>query len=68
MRARGTTEEDRRGRGGNYSAGSSVMNNTYDYATGLARPRSVEQLGKGAQVERLMITDRTSCRYGRTAI
>lgn len=34
MRAQGTTEEDRRDRG-NYSAGSQVMNNTYDYATGL---------------------------------
>ena len=34
MRARGTTEEDRRDRG-NYAAGSQVMNNTYDYATGL---------------------------------
>ena len=34
MRAKGTTEEDRRDRG-NYSAGSQVMNNTYDYATGL---------------------------------
>lgn len=34
MRAQGTTEEDRRDRG-NYSAGSLVMNNTYDYATGL---------------------------------
>jgi hypothetical protein len=34
MRAQGSTEEDRRDRG-NYSAGSVVMNNTYDYATGL---------------------------------
>lgn len=34
MRARGTTEDDRRDRG-NYSAGSQVMNMTYDYATGL---------------------------------
>jgi hypothetical protein len=34
MRAQGSTEEDRRDRG-NYSAGSQVMNNTYDYATGL---------------------------------
>jgi hypothetical protein len=34
MRAQGPTEEDRRDRG-NYSAGSQVMNNTYDYATGL---------------------------------
>lgn len=34
MRAQGTTEEDRRDRG-NYSAGSQVMNTTYDYATGL---------------------------------
>ena len=34
MRAKGSTEEDRRDRG-NYSAGSMVMNNTYDYATGL---------------------------------
>jgi hypothetical protein len=34
MRAQESTEEDRRDRG-NYSAGSQVMNNTYDYATGL---------------------------------
>ena len=34
MRARGTTEDDRRDRG-NYSAGSQVMNSTFDYATGL---------------------------------
>ena len=34
MRALGTTESDRRDRG-NYSAGSQVMNMTYDYATGL---------------------------------
>jgi hypothetical protein len=34
MRAQGATEDDRRDRG-NYSAGSQVMNNTYDYATGL---------------------------------
>ena len=34
MRAQGSTEEDRRDRG-NYAAGSQVMNNTYDYATGL---------------------------------
>jgi hypothetical protein len=34
MRAQGSTEEDRRDRG-NYSAGSLVMNDTYDYATGL---------------------------------
>jgi hypothetical protein len=34
MRAQGATEDDRRDRG-NYSVGSQVMNNTYDYATGL---------------------------------
>ena len=34
MRAAGATEEDRRDRG-NYSAGSQVMNQTYDYAVGL---------------------------------
>lgn len=34
MRATGATEEDRRDRG-NYSAGSQVMNQTYDYAVGL---------------------------------
>jgi hypothetical protein len=34
MRAQRSTEEDRRDRG-NYSAKSQVMNNTYDYATGL---------------------------------
>jgi integrase len=34
MRAAGATEEDRRDRG-NYSAGSQVMNQTYDYAEGL---------------------------------
>jgi hypothetical protein len=34
MSAAGATEEDRRDRG-NYSAGSQVMNQTYDYAVGL---------------------------------
>lgn len=34
MRATGASEEDRRDRG-NYSAGSQVMNQTYDYAVGL---------------------------------
>jgi hypothetical protein len=34
MRAQGATEDDRRDRG-NYSAGSNIMNSTYDYATGL---------------------------------
>jgi Phage integrase family len=34
MLAAGATEEDRRDRG-NYSAGSQVMNQTYDYAVGL---------------------------------
>jgi hypothetical protein len=34
MRAQSATEDDRRDRG-NYSAGSNVMNSTYDYATGL---------------------------------
>ena len=34
MCAQGSTEEDRSDRG-NYAAGSQVMNNTYDYATGL---------------------------------
>lgn len=34
MRAQGNTEGDRRDRG-NYSAGSQVMNTTYDYGTGL---------------------------------
>jgi hypothetical protein len=34
MRAQGATEDDRRDRG-NYTAGSQVMNTTYDYATGL---------------------------------
>ena len=34
MRASGVTEDDRRDRG-NYAPGSQVMNQTYDYATGL---------------------------------
>ena len=34
MRAQGTTEGDRRD-WGNYSAGSQIMNTTYDYATGM---------------------------------
>ena len=34
MRASGATEDDRRDRG-NYAPGSQVMNQTYDYATGL---------------------------------
>ena len=34
MRALGASEDDRRDRG-NYAPGSQVMNNTYDYATGL---------------------------------
>lgn len=34
MRPQGSTDDDRRDRG-NYAAGSAVINNTYDYATGL---------------------------------
>ena len=34
MRANGVSEDDRRDRG-NYAPGSQVMNNTYDYVTGL---------------------------------
>lgn len=45
MRARGTTEDDRRDRG-NYSAGSQVMNSTYDYATGLG-PLAANSLAGG---------------------
>lgn len=37
MRAAGATEDDRRDRG-NYAPGSQVMNQTYDYATGLGKP------------------------------
>lgn len=50
MRAQGTTEEDRRDRG-NYSAGSQVMNNTYDYATGLG-PLASNSLVGGHKVDK----------------
>jgi hypothetical protein len=48
MRAQGSTEEDRRDRG-NYSAGSLVMNDTYDYATGLGplASNSIAQVEQG---------------------
>ena len=45
MRALGSSEEDRRDRG-NYAPGSQVMNNTYDYATGLG-PLAANSLAGG---------------------
>ncbi len=57
MRAQGATEEDRRDRG-NYSAGSLVMNNTYDYATGMGPLASNSLVGGRRQskedIERLL--------------
>lgn len=44
MRAMGASEDDRRDRG-SYSAGSQVMNNTYDYATGLGPSASNSLVG-----------------------
>ena len=45
MRASGATEDDRRDRG-NYAPGSQVMNQTYDYATGLG-PLAANSLSGG---------------------
>lgn len=47
MRTLGATEEDRRDRG-NYSAKSTVMNSTYDYAVGLG-PLAAKSLSGGFQ-------------------
>ena len=47
MRAAGATEDDRRDRG-NYAPGSQVMNQTYDYATGLG-PLAANSLSGGYQ-------------------
>ena len=49
MRATGATEEDRRDRG-NYSAGSQVMNQTYDYAVGLG-PLASNSLPGGRRLD-----------------
>jgi hypothetical protein len=51
MRAEGATVDDRRDRG-NYSAGSQVMNNTYDYATGLG-PLGSNSLKGGHRIKRV---------------
>ena len=45
MRAQGASEDDRRDRG-NYAAGSQVMNQMYNYATGLG-PRASNSLEGG---------------------
>jgi integrase len=50
MRAQGSTEEDRRDRG-NYAPGSLVMNNTYDYATGLG-PLASNSLEGGHRLDK----------------
>ena len=50
MRAQGATEDDRRDRG-NYAAGSTVMNNVYDYATGLG-PRASNSLEGGHRLDK----------------
>ena len=50
MRAQGATEDDRRDRG-NYSAGSTVMNSVYDYATGLG-PRASNSLEGGHRLDK----------------
>ena len=63
MRASGATEDDRRDRG-NYAPGSQVMNQTYDYATGLG-PLAANSLPGGyqpsiADVQRLLPAKRGS--------
>ena len=63
MRAAGATEDDRRDRG-NYAAGSQVMNQTYDYATGLG-PLAANSLSGGYQpsisdVQRLLPAKRST--------
>ena len=63
MRASGATEDDRRDRG-NYAPGSQVMNQTYDYATGLG-PLAANSLSGGyqpsiADVQRLLPAKRGS--------
>lgn len=50
MRAQGATEDDRRDRG-NYAAGSTVMNNVYDYATGLG-PLASNSLEGGHRLDK----------------
>jgi hypothetical protein len=50
MRAQGASEDDRRDRG-NYAAGSTVMNNVYDYATGLG-PLASNSLEGGHRLDK----------------
>ena len=50
MRSQGATEDDRRDRG-NYSAGSTVMNGVYDYATGLG-PLASNSLEGGHRLDK----------------
>ena len=50
MRAQGASEDDRQDRG-NYAAGSTVMNNVYDYATGLG-PLSSNSLEGGHRLDK----------------
>lgn len=50
MRGKGASEDDRRDRG-NYAAGSTVMNDVYDYATGLG-PRASNSLEGGHRLEK----------------
>ena len=50
MRAQGASEDDRRDRG-NYSAGSQVMNSTYDYAVGLG-PLASNSLKGGHRLDK----------------
>jgi hypothetical protein len=50
MRAQGATEDDRRDRG-NYAVGSQVMNQTYDYASGLG-PLASNSLKGGHRLDK----------------
>jgi hypothetical protein len=50
MRAQGATEDDRRDRG-NYAVGSQVMNQTYDYASGLG-PLASNSLKGGYRLDK----------------
>ena len=64
MRMLGSSEADRRDRGG-YSAKSSVMNDTYDYGTGLG-PLACQSLQGGSQpdaesLRKLLPADRGVC-------
>lgn len=63
MRTLGATEEDRRDRGG-YSAKSTVMNDTYDYAVGLG-PLAAKSLKGGYQNSTTDVTRLIPAKRGR---